>query len=400
MRDDLLKEGLQRYARDGAERASQPAAAAIHRRARRHRHRVAALSVAGVLLAVGLGVGLGVSGAHRSAPTVNQPPAPPSTIAPTTTTRGIAAGQVPETFVADLGGRVAVLSTGTGKVVRTLRAPSAGTSEHSVGLSPDRNTVYFSSTGASACDQPGIFRVPFYGGPAVRVVANETAVGPIASSADGSRLAYVASACPDSGRNDVVLRDANGALLHRWSGMPAGAGSLKVSLSPDGGQLAVTVFDGLDPAGVRVLDAAGASVDDGRLLESSDPGCRLVNAAFQPRTGRLAAFERCLPKDLQSGVPRFRLVYLDPASGRLLSRSLAFDDHTGGDLHVSSLDFDQSGRYLLYSVSSADPVSSQQPRPATGTWWSGGGRPVRIHDDQRDPGSSTGYLITSAGPSW
>jgi uncharacterized membrane protein YbhN (UPF0104 family) len=56
MRDDLLKEGLQRYARDGAERASQPAAAAIHRRARRHRHRVAALSVAGVLLAVGLGV--------------------------------------------------------------------------------------------------------------------------------------------------------------------------------------------------------------------------------------------------------------------------------------------------------------------------------------------------------
>jgi hypothetical protein len=59
MRDDLLKEQLLSYARFAADAASQPDAAVIRRS---HRQRVAALTVAGVLAAVGLGVGLGLVG--------------------------------------------------------------------------------------------------------------------------------------------------------------------------------------------------------------------------------------------------------------------------------------------------------------------------------------------------
>jgi len=60
------------YARTAADEAAQPDAAAIHRRARRHYRRVAALTVAGVLLAVGLRVGLGLRHGGGT-PTVDQP---------------------------------------------------------------------------------------------------------------------------------------------------------------------------------------------------------------------------------------------------------------------------------------------------------------------------------------
>jgi len=422
MRDDLLKEQLMSYARDGAEEAFQPGPAEIRRRARRHYQRLAALTVTGVLLAAGVGIGAGLYGRGTTS-TVDQPP--PSATSPgpavtsttattrppvTSTTRAAAgvSGEVPGTFVAGIDNRVAVISTATGRIVRTLwESRTFGTLVYAAGLSPDRKTAYFSAGGSDPCDHPGIFRVPADGGPAARIVADERAEGLITTSADGSRLAYLGSACPSTGGYDVVLRDASGALLHRWSATSTGVGAMigDISLSPDGRQLAGPVFDEQSgaPLGVRVLDAAaGASIADGRLLRAPDPGCELVNAAFHPRTGQLAAFERCLPKDLQSGIPpRFRLVYLDPTSGRLLSRSIWFDDHTGADLEVLTTDFDRTGRYLLFAVGSSDPMDSQEPRPETGTWWhGGGGRRARVHDDQRIGSGSTSQLITSAHPSW
>jgi hypothetical protein len=126
-------------------------------------------------------------------PTLTRPAPVPST-APAT-------GRLPGTFVGDLGGRLAVVSTRTGKVVRTRYGPHPfGTDSYTVGTSPDQTTVYFSHHGGDPCD--------------------------------------------------------------------------------------------------------------------------LVVAEFQPRTGRLAAFERCV-RTVSRGVAkeRFRPVYLDPGSGRLLSRA-------------------------------------------------------------------------------
>jgi hypothetical protein len=111
------------------------------RRIRRHDQRVAALAVTGVLVA-GLGVGIGLGG-DGGAPTVDQPPptvtGPGPTVPSTAVTRPAAApGERPTTFTGDLGGRVAVRSTRTGKVVRTLFWPHPfATRSYAVGMSPD-----------------------------------------------------------------------------------------------------------------------------------------------------------------------------------------------------------------------------------------------------------------------
>jgi hypothetical protein len=430
MREDLLKEQLMSYAQDGTEGAVQPSAAQIYRRARRHYQRLAALAVSGALAAAGVGAVLGLRG---TTPTVNPPqppatnpgPAVPSTTAttrpPAATTSGppgtkagavAPTGKVPATFSAVIGGRVVVMSTTTGKLLRTLWSPHPlGRYAYAAGSSPDGTSVYFSTHATDVpepCREPGIFRVPSGGGPATRVVPNENAASLITTSADGSRVAYLGSACSSTGRIDVVLRDAGGRLLHRWAGRTItepGGRPEKVSLGPDGRRLAVAVFDNLLPVGVRLLDAAtGTSIDDGRLITAPDPGCVLVNAAFQPGTGRLAAFERCPRPGLPSTahrpgtVPRFQLLYLDPASGRLLARSLAFQDRTGGDLHLDTMDFDQSGRHLLYTVSSADPADWQ--KPPTGTWRHSGGRPVRIPDDRQLQRVGTSQFLPAGTPSW
>ena len=118
MREDLLKEQLMSYARSAGELASQPGAADIHRRARRHYRRVAALTVAGVLAAAGLGVGIGL-GREGAVPSVHQP-RPPVTVAPSR-------AAPPESFVTVIhggpgadSGDLAVVSTETGEMLRSL----------------------------------------------------------------------------------------------------------------------------------------------------------------------------------------------------------------------------------------------------------------------------------------
>jgi hypothetical protein len=314
-------------------------------------------------------------------------------------------GKLPATFVGDLGGRVAVISTTSGRTVRTLYGSKPfGTEYYSVGISPDRVTVYFSVGGGSPCAKPGIFRVPAAGGQPIRVVAGETAGG-IKVSADGSRLAYVAAPCPETGQQAVVVRDAAGAQVGRWPATSAGRG-LSVnglSLSPDGRRLAIPIMRDLQFVGVRVLDVArDRAIVDGRLLKAPDPGCDLVQAEFQPRSGRLAAFERCVTAVSQGiATPRFRLVYLDPDNGRLLGRGFAFDDRWGSDLHVWTMEFDQSGHHLLYAVSSADPFDYREQGRPVGTWRSSNdGRPVRINDDRTVGSGQTSQHVTTGFPSW
>jgi hypothetical protein len=193
------------------------------------------LTVAGVLLAVGLGVGLGLGRDHsaptvnRPLPTVNQPPPTPTRPnpgpVPSTATTAVT-GKLPATFVGDLGGRVAVVSTSSGKVVRTLfGSQPPGSPGYGVGITPDRSTVYFSLEGPEGCNQRGIFRVPSGGGRPVRVVADDNAGGLIRFSADGSRMAYTSLPCPATGEHgDIVVREADGTLARRWKTPTSDAG--------------------------------------------------------------------------------------------------------------------------------------------------------------------------------
>jgi hypothetical protein len=273
-------------------------------------------------------------------------------------------------------------------------------------MSPDRATVYVSyyGGGLDPCREPGVLRVPSGGGRPAGILDSENAWSAIKVSADRSRLAYLAGPCGANGPSDVVVREAGGKLVGRWPAASAGSGLSvdRLSLSPDGRLLAVPVMRQLQSAGVRVVEVAGdRSIADGRLLKAPDPGCDLVAAEFQPRTGRLAAFERCVTPVTQGlAMPRFRLVYLDPGSGRLLARGFTFEDRWGSDLHVSAMDFDASGRHLLYTVSSSDPFDYKEAGRPVGTWRSSGGRPVRVNDD-RTVGSGEGSQpFTTSSPSW
>jgi hypothetical protein len=230
-------------------------------------------------------------------------------------------------------------------------------------------------------------------------VADDNAGGLIRFSADGSRMAYTSLPCPDTGEHgDIVVREADGTLVRRWK-TPSYDSRIsvgQVSLSPDGRSVAVPTVHILDAVGVRVLDVARTDAfDDGRLVKTTDPGCTLVAADFQPRSGHLAAFEGCRPGGGLTGSPsRYRLVYLDPASGDVRSRAFSFVN-TGGDLHVPTMDFDAGGRHLLYTVTSGTPTDG------TGTWRSSdGGRPVRVHDDRTMKNGQISEHVTTGSPSW
>ena len=61
----------------------------------------------------------------------------------------------------------------------------------------------------------------------------------------------------------------------------------------------------------------------------------------------------------------YRLVYVDPASGAATPGAVL----AVGDVDPYRFDFDPSGRYLLFGNQDAHTVS---------TWWSRGGKPVRV----------------------
>jgi hypothetical protein len=62
----------------------------------------------------------------------------------------------------------------------------------------------------------------------------------------------------------------------------------------------------------------------------------------------------------------FRLVYADPATGAATPGAVLA---AGRSLDVFGLEFDPSGRYALFALQDTHSVS---------TWWSAGGKPVRI----------------------
>jgi hypothetical protein len=361
MRDEQLKEQLMSYARDGAEQAFQPGAAGIRRRARRHYRRLAALTVTGLLAAGGIGLGLGL-GLHSagSVPTVHQP-RPPVTVAPRP------AGP-PDSFVTVVAGGagadsgdLAVVSTKTGRTLRSL-APAAGTT---FTVTKDRRWVYF----ASSWPTQGIYRVPYAGGAATKVTdtaeSTELAVSP-----DGSKLAWEVHA----GRRPALrVRDLDGG-SERVLPVPGPLSGPRITSrgnwtwSPDGRQLAVQVLHGIS-SGYQELMTVDVATGTWRHRFNFDArhggGPECCEAIAWPAGSRRLAAVRAVYGD--GGVVRaHQLLRIDPATGAstpgpvLAGQDLSFHPH---------LDVDPSGRYLLFSV--------QGPRSVS-TWWWSDGKPVLI----------------------
>jgi Tol biopolymer transport system component len=340
--DDRLKQQLARAAEHGAEVARPPAPAAIRRRSRARRWRRAAVAAATACALTG---GLVVAGTDR-------PPEPAEPARPI--------GTAPASFLAGVGGRVAVVSTASGKVIRYLTETPAGQGQFFFALSEDRDTVWFSDV--DVCGHSGIYRVSYQGGAAVRVDRSANAEA-LTVSQDGSKLVYRPLGCHGSPSRAFAVLDLRTGTTRTWAYSQRGEVLGPMTWSPDGRHLAYIEFFGSGELRTRawLLDTTGPgrSLAASRPLPPPDKGCQIRGLAWQPGTGRLAISEAC-PTSHQ-------LVVVDGPGGKVRSRPLRVDQSFGG------LNFDPSGRHLLYTT--GPPTT---PFSARSTWRWDGTRAVEI----------------------
>jgi hypothetical protein len=359
MPDDLLKEQLMSYARDAAEVSSQPSTEEVHRRARRHYRRLAALTVTGVLLAAGVAIGVGLDRAG-SIPTVDQP-RPQVTTAP-------ARVAPPESFVAWVhggagadSGELAVVSTATGEMLRSLVPQS----NPDYALSQDRRWVYF----RSSFEPQELHRVPLAGGRAERVTTTAGESGMLAVSPDGSKLAWETQS---GNRPALRVRDlARGTeRVLRIPGPLTGPEAItrgNWAWSPDSRQVAVMVVHGINRGYTELttVDVATGRWRHRFNFDAKHGGGHECCLTLEWPSGsrRITVVQTIYHADEQTRT--YRLVYVDPATGAATPGAVL----AVGDVHPSHFDFDPSGRYLLFGLQDTHTVS---------TWWSQGGRPVRV----------------------
>lgn len=258
------------------------------------------------------------------------------------------AGPLPETILAlsRRGGRVVLLDSATGKVMRVLA--TGRPTLQGVALAPDGRTAYYSVS--SGCGGGTIYRVPLDG--SARSVAE--GVSP-AVSPDGRALAYAAPGEPRPGglrtcHNVVFVRDLATGAERMWrypddedhrSALYHDGEFTKLAWAPDSRRLAITLsYEGdsvsvLDTDAHRDLSEAVEVVVPGGGGDSRHP-------AWQGGSGRLAvvnrAFECCFEDDY-TGPPRTLLVDV----AKRLS-----EDLLPPGLQPTWLDFDATGDHLLY----------------------------------------------------
>jgi hypothetical protein len=364
MRDDLIREQMMGYANDAAREALQPGTAEIYRRARHRRRRVTALSVTGALLVAGAAVGFGLRDT-ASIPTVNRPRPPVTSPVPSVAP--------PQSFVTVIQGGpgadssdLAVVSTETGEPIRSL-AP-ATTPGYSV--SQDRAWVYFGSTSPSR----GIYRVPYDGGTVEKVTDTAEPSATLAVSPDGSKIVWevVSGNRPELRVRDLVKGTEHFLPLPGPSGGPDARLRGSWVWSPDSRHVATLVTRGL-PA--RSIGLEMVDVVTGRWRHMFDfdgkdgrpSGCFCGAMAWPAGSRRIAFVQTSLsdPRNPDSRADN-RLVYVDPATGAA-SPGIALP--SGPNLGLYDLDFDPTGRFMLVGGQDADTVT---------TWWSGGGKPVKV----------------------
>ena len=364
MRDDLIKEQLMGYADDGAREALQPGTAEILRPARRRWRRAAALSLTGVVLVAGLAVGFGLRGA-ASVPTVDQPRPPvtnpvPKLAAPKSFVTVIEGGQGADS--SDL----AVVSAATGERIRSL-APATSLA---YSVSQDRAWVYFESNSPSQ----GIYRVP-YGGGTVEKVTDNAESSKIAVSPDGSKLVWEVVS---GNRPGLRVRDLIKGTEHPLPipGPLTGPDAINRGSwvwSPDSRHVAMLVTRGVSDVhtGLEMVDVVTGrwrhmfdfDGRHGRLREC----CGAM--AWPAGSQRIVFVQGSLADPAHPDSPREnRLAYVDPMTG---AATPGITLPSGPTLDLWPLDFDPTGRFMLFGMQSTDSVS---------TWWSGDGKQVKVNE--------------------
>lgn len=259
----------------------------------------------------------------------------------------------PDTIVAArTDGRVVEMSA-DGTERRTLLDGERGSAE-TVSLTPDGRAVYVGlSTG-------NIVRIPMSGGdPVVVTKGSNPAVSP-----DGTRLAYVSPRAYPPDPHFIVVRDLATGIEQRWRWTNQSFEAAEyleggLSWAPDGRRLSFGVAYE-SPPDVRVLDTTKTvELRDVPPLRVHADDAEVGPGRFRGGKGTLVVdTDCCWPEYEMHGVPG-RLLEVDPDTGTVLAELQKHSDT------VHLVDFDRSGRHMLFSVGSTSLASWTEDEPGS-----------------------------------
>jgi WD40-like Beta Propeller Repeat len=309
---------------------------------RRHRWAVAALAVVAVAVALATArlLPLGAAGA----PPARQVTAAPAPTAASSTAASPTVAE-PRVFLGGVGGgRTAVISVATGKLLRYL-SPPPGSQALGV-LSPDRR-LWFEPEEYGSCGSTWR-AIVISSGRISPALGGEGGIETFALSPDGRKLALVKGEWDQAQSlcfQRLMVRDLATGATRSWPLQPD-ARLNQLTWSPDGTRLAYDLYGG--PGGrnrhnlyvVRV--ATMRAVDDGLALRPPHPDCIVNLPHFRAGSGRLVVAENCDDADGNHRLGRAVLEY-DPAGGAPRG-TLA---RLPGDAMITDLSVDAPGRHVL-----------------------------------------------------
>jgi dipeptidyl aminopeptidase/acylaminoacyl peptidase len=283
--------------------------------------------------------------------------------------------QSPVQFVAELDGRIVVVSAETGRIERFLTSQKPGSGASVPAVSPDGRTVWFSRVDGRCAAH--LASVPIAGGHEEELPGSgEAGAETLPLPRPGRpQLAYARSQCDKPG-SALIVGDLAGVEGRGQSGL------VPLAWNRSGDLLLAMAARG---SGRRLLevDQSGAILSN-HPLEPNDttPGCRLEVVGFSPDDNNgYIAFRRCGPSDERG---RRSLVLLNK-DGTLrktvlrLSRSQNFADRPA---------FDPTGHSLLFATVPAEMderAATQGPVVSLWLWRDGEARPLDRETTYRHP---------------